>query len=371
MLAWASSYVVTQTSDALVRCPHSLTLLYNTFDCVTYMCSRARHLLALWWSIVRSTSWAAWWRAPRRCRGTRPSITASRYGVSMQINNLSHLTSFLSQGLLYIVCFYGTDLLPHLQTSPTFQDDWALVLLSSLEPLRYCLGSIRFEFFRLVQSVSVLSDDTLNQLATKYNMATKPTKPQDGSAEEDKTSLKGNVDSFDPVLASAASQQTSLENFFPYDPCLLISMNQLVDKYYRLWRGADRKVADGDEEGEGSSAMTDRSVQDARRDRAYSVASSVLSVGTGACAYSAMNMTGASQHSTASMYTQSMYGNDSLPGSAIMSLGEGMWPIPESHAIPKAPQILGAQGKPSALLDGEPLPVRRPRLNSISSTGSW
>ena len=220
-----------------------------------------------------------------------------------------------------------------------------------------------------MQSVSVLSDDTLNQLVLKYNMASKPTKPQDGSAEEDKRSLKSNMD--DPVLASTASQQTSLETFFPYDPCLLISMNQLVDKYYRLWRGADRKVSNGDEEGEGSSAMTDRSVQDARRDRAFSVASSVLSVGTGACAYSAMNITGASQRSTASMYTQSMYGNDSLPGSAIMSLGEVMWPIPESHAIPKAPQILGAQGKPSVLLDGEPLPVRRPRLNSISSTGSW
>lgn len=110
------------------------------------------------------------------------------------------------QAVCYVLCFHGVEL-----CEATTNGLWDIVINNPLQPLKYCLQSVRVEFLRLANHVGLFSDTTWKALPADLLW-------------QNKTTLLG-------------SGYNPLDSFFPFDPCLLRRLNASIDGGYRLWRG--------------------------------------------------------------------------------------------------------------------------------------
>ena len=60
------------------------------------------------------------------------------------------------QAACYILCFYGIEMANIQKKSKNMQKKWQTVLTCTLNPLRFCLQSVRVEFIRLAQQSNML-----------------------------------------------------------------------------------------------------------------------------------------------------------------------------------------------------------------------
>jgi RNA polymerase I specific transcription initiation factor RRN3 len=60
------------------------------------------------------------------------------------------------QAACYVLCFYGVDAATQQKHAPAARRRWERVIGSRMQPLRYCLQSVRVEFFRLADHVGLL-----------------------------------------------------------------------------------------------------------------------------------------------------------------------------------------------------------------------
>ena len=125
------------------------------------------------------------------------------------------------QAACYIVCFYGVEIANAQRNVRTTQKRWQKVLTCTLQPLRFCLQSVRVEFLRLAVQTNMCDDSCWESLP--------PDVLPNFNQNTPKKKIPGNVNmgaGFNP-----------LDSFFPYDPCLLRMLHQPVENYYRVWRG--------------------------------------------------------------------------------------------------------------------------------------
>jgi RNA polymerase I specific transcription initiation factor RRN3 len=124
------------------------------------------------------------------------------------------------QAACYIVCFYGVEAANSQRNVRTTQKKWQKVLTCTLQPLRFCLQSVRVEFLRLAQQVGMLEESSWSALPSDVlqNVQSDPNRKNNGNVNMGA--------GFNP-----------LDSFFPYDPCLLRMLHQPIEKYYRVWRG--------------------------------------------------------------------------------------------------------------------------------------
>lgn len=144
---------------------------------------------------------------------------------------------------------------------------WTRLCSHHLNPLKYCLESVRGEFLLLADRFKLIEDDLLSKLIIEdRKMAT-------GSPDVLKASLKKATS-----IKTAATMErrrlvegvgglgrgsNPLDSFFPFDPYLLRRSHKFIHPYYRHWSGASTQdESDNDEDYEESAVgtMDDESV---------------------------------------------------------------------------------------------------------------
>lgn len=146
-------------------------------------------------------------------------VELDEYGRYVPVSNANsfsrHETFYCAlQAACYLMCFYGVDIAKMQLQSSLLRVDWEHILTSRLEPMRYCLHSIRLEFFRLISHVGLLREEIWNH----PNFSTELLQSQTISTNKKTTS-------------------NPLDSFFPFDPCLLLGLHHRVEDSYRQWTG--------------------------------------------------------------------------------------------------------------------------------------
>ena len=231
-----------------------------------------------------------------------------------------HETFYLCvQAICYMTSFLlpNPDLLAMIRKSCDYQTLMLQILTSSLRPIDYCLYSIKHEFFKVAAAINIksFSDSFVN--------------------EDNESSIKQTPEERNSIL------QNSLDCFFPFDPCLLLSLNQRIDKYYRTWKATSiMQVMDNNHDLTSAASVDD----DNSLISGTSHASSSLSYLRKD--YSSSYMSVAFSHGARN------------EGKSTASLS------PPSLSLNEADDTNSNHGL-------SPPNVRRPRFNSIGSTGSW
>jgi hypothetical protein len=146
------------------------------------------------------------------------------------------------QALCYIVCFHGSEMATHQRSTAELRDQWERILTSSLQPLRYCLHSVRFEFLRLIHHVGMIDEECW--AVFPQDLLTVNVKPDTPLSQTRKGSKPVYENAGQEAYASTAHSGAHttqagginpLDSFFPFDPCLLKNCHQYISKHYRTW----------------------------------------------------------------------------------------------------------------------------------------
>ena len=176
------------------------------------------------------------------------------------------------QAACYVLCFYGVDAAVQQKNVPTARRRWERVVGCRMQPLRYCLQSVRVEFFRLAEHVGLLgpavwaaiptdllppgmhvehgaaSSSSSSAVAAPAKPATIP-RPGAGTPAWMRPRLfSSRPTNPSPYSRPGAARRPTkginmgagynpLDSFFPYDPCLLRMLHEPIEGAYRTWRG--------------------------------------------------------------------------------------------------------------------------------------
>ena len=162
-----------------------------------------------------------------------------------QESNISRHETFFScvQAVCYVLCFYGVEMATLQKNLATARRRWERVISCKLQPLRYCLQSVRVEFLRLAQHVGLLGptawacishdllppdlvpSPTLISIPGQSNSKNQPPKRIQPSHHHRYQGIK------------MGAGYNPLDSFFPYDPCLLQLLHHHIESSYRAWKG--------------------------------------------------------------------------------------------------------------------------------------
>ncbi len=178
------------------------------------------------------------------------------------------------QAAFYLMCFRGVEAIQYYRNAYEHRDDpdspyadpesvdigpqrWRFLCGHEMQPLKYCLESVRLEFLHLAEDLDLFLDPGLDELPnieeTKafldglWNSFSKEGKKQAASKTEGK---KTPARRRSTIISTAAIQEKKrldggvgglgkgsnpLGSFFPFDPYLLQKSYQHVHPYYRNW----------------------------------------------------------------------------------------------------------------------------------------
>jgi len=228
--------------------------------------------------------------------------------------DLHSLFYTVCQAAFYIMCFRGADAIKYyrsaMEYSATHQDElpcendvsflepehvdigpdrWAVVCGHDLQPLRFCLESVRGEFLHVAHIFRLLPPQLLDKLnADDSRMSThsKPKKPSiiTTAATLAKRRIKGGV-------GGIGRGSNPLDSFFPYDPYLLCRSHRFVEPFYKNWEGSveeedglsddeDDEVGSASSVGEASTGSDDDGEEDDENDKATHMPMSYVSNAT-------------------------------------------------------------------------------------------
>jgi RNA polymerase I-specific transcription initiation factor RRN3 len=134
---------------------------------------------------------------------------------------------------------------------------WAKICGHELQPLRFCLESVRGEFLHVASVFRLLPPQLLERLAADdLKMSTAWNKPRKSAvittaATLAKRRMKGGV-------GGLGQGSNPLDSFFPFDPYLLRRSHIFVDPFYKNWEGGvDYHYDDGDDDDEEEEEVAD------------------------------------------------------------------------------------------------------------------
>jgi hypothetical protein len=195
------------------------------------------------------------------------------------------------QAAFYIFCFRGAEALWYYRSARQHDDDpegsyadhesvdigperWKFLCSHPLQPLKYCLESVRVEYLNLAQDLNLLCDDKdgdnqefSKDWATKFlehlRNNTLSLKEQD---KQEKPHLSKKIKATiqkprrSTIISTAATQEKKrldggvgglgrgsnpLDSFFPFDPYLLQNSYEYVHPYFRNWEDCILMIEDG------------------------------------------------------------------------------------------------------------------------------
>mmetsp|Transcript_3764 Transcript_3764/g.4180 ORF Transcript_3764/g.4180 Transcript_3764/m.4180 type:complete len:736 (+) Transcript_3764:125-2332(+) len=260
------------------------------------------------------------------------------------------------QAAFYLMCFRGVEVIDHHRSAlayfannPSPVDDsifadldlidlsqarWEKICGHYLNPLRFCLESVREEFIDLAKAHSLLTIELqkkLNASAKKQSSShAKPNKRRGKRINTPaiSTALKGNYG-----VGGMGKGSNPLDSFFPFDPYLLRESHELIGPLYRDWNGGIEVEDDNDVEV--SSLPEDYGYEDDDDDSIEEDESSVV------------------MQATSYQSVQSTMMSESSP-TAISDIS--------------SPRILEHRHSQNEAWDDS---LKRPRAQSITQCGSW
>ena len=277
------------------------------------------------------------------------------------------------QAMCYIMCFLGMPVASHYASNDKMRALWRSIFDSPLAPLASCVPPVRSEFARLAEVADLVSMEAL-----RVAFAASPSAPKEGSGD-------------------TLHRRPQLEAFFPFDPCLLQMCNSIVASEYRPWRGIPgldfeaqgtftasgaRPSGDVSWRGDGESVDIDGEDDDASTaSGGHSLSSSMASSSVG-MGNSFNNSQHSQSHMHAHMYAHAHAHTPNLnPNAAAFTPGTHGVPWSAGHSVESGSDMgsgsMGdSQGQGSSYQSSDaqgvwPMPTRRPRNSSITSTGSW
>ena len=69
------------------------------------------------------------------------------------------------QAVCYVLCFHGTEMAVRQKENAALRSQWQDIVSSRLDPLRYCLRTVRVEFLKLAAHVGLFSDECWERFA--------------------------------------------------------------------------------------------------------------------------------------------------------------------------------------------------------------
>lgn len=161
------------------------------------------------------------------------------------------------QAAFYIMCFRGSDAIQCYKAalaghSPEGADDdsylpdpahidlgaarWTRICSHELQPLRYCLESVRSEFLHVAHFYELIDADTLERLVIEAKkISTGRVNKKAASKIVTAVTLanrrrKGGV-------GGLGRGSNPLKSFFPFDPLLLRRSHEIIEPFYKYWEG--------------------------------------------------------------------------------------------------------------------------------------
>jgi len=223
----------------------------STYVCIDTVCETLAALL----------SWA---EAYMLTFPTEASTIATFRGKDAQNQCEAHCLFYtVCQAAFYIICFRGGDAVKFYRTTVAKKhidnDDakdlggmnigserWSRLCAHHLNPLRYCLESVRGEFLHVAGLLSLLKPALLQSLSEEdKEMSTGARRPKNAKPRRSimtpallaKKRLKEGV-------GGLGRGSNPLNSFFPFDPYLLRRSNIFIEGYYRHWGGSLEVIAD-------------------------------------------------------------------------------------------------------------------------------
>jgi len=318
------------------------------------------------WAASYSYSFSAL-SAPEGCCDESPDLDELGRAVPNR-NTASRHELFYSvvQSISYILCYHGVDLVVKHSQQEGMRSLWERIVLSQLQPYRFCLKSVRGEFLKLASCVGLFSDACWRAIPCDWVMTQQTATLRD----EDDSSCT------EEVIAAASRQKTrarmrtgsdlgivQLDCFFPFDPCLLYKVHDKIQSCYRVWEGVPGL---DDLMNYCSSVEGDSTADD----------TSVTPVGYRSSIEQALGRPD-QQHSRTGSFDSGMaetVSGESYGGSVHMSISQATTAPSEQDALGNEEDYpyddvhlsIPAQG-PCIALSGE----SRSRFYSIGSAGSW
>ena len=216
-------------------------------------------------SVFALLRWAEAYIASLQQDGIRASDTRNQA-------DLHALFYTVCQGAFYIMCFHGQEAvefyrsavdyhasaslpqeheweLPHPDHIDISSRRWTLICGHPLQPLRFCLESVRSEFVHVAHAFELIDPVTLQKLV------------EDAKKLSTGRVSKKAASKISTVATLAKQRQTGgvgglgrgsnpLKTFFPFDPFLLMRSHDFIQPFYNYWQGPieeDEMVEDEDD----------------------------------------------------------------------------------------------------------------------------
>ena len=218
--------------------------------------------------------------------GVRRISSGTSLGNTQHPCELHALFYTACQAAFYIMCFRGAEALKYYRRACKFANDpesayadpdsvdigperWKLLCGHALQPLTYCLESVRVEFLHLSEDLDLFVDSNADDVEDKKALATKFIGHlwTTSSTKQSKQMPHGpnNIKTTNPkrrksiIISTAATQEKKrlaggvgglgqgsnpLDSFFPFDPYLLQKSYIHVDPYYRNWEDCILSIDD-------------------------------------------------------------------------------------------------------------------------------
>lgn len=187
--------------------------------------------------------------------------SVGRYSIraadSREQGELHSLFYTICQAAFYIMCFRGTEAINFYKNAleaherlkgaeeSEFPDPehidlsakrWASICCHDLQPLRFCLESVRSEFLHIAHAFDLIEEDALDRLVNDAKrLSTGRVNKRVASRISTIATLslqrqKGGV-------GGLGRGSNPLKSFFPFDPLLLYRSHEAIEPFYRHWQG--------------------------------------------------------------------------------------------------------------------------------------
>lgn len=174
--------------------------------------------------------------------------------------NLHSLFYTVCQSAFYIMCFRGVEAIKfyHKTRSTNVKDvsvdgdhvdigpaRWTAICNHSLQPLRFCLESVRTEFLHLATMYKLIDDFALQKLTQQSSQVHATNKETENSQQNIRRKKRAETKISTPSMlekerlvggVGGLGQGTNpLDSFFPFDPFLLRRAHIYVEPFYKHW----------------------------------------------------------------------------------------------------------------------------------------
>ena len=184
--------------------------------------------------------------------------------------SLHSLFYTVCQSSFYIMCFRGVDAIEFHRNALSSSDDdpyyepsridisterWTRLCEHPLQPLRYCLESVRSEFLVISKTYDLIGEQVLDQLvADEKRMASDAGKQRKKRRSKISTPATVEKERQTGGVGGMGHGMNPLDSFFPFDPYLLHRSSKHIEPFFGHWEEplpysiSDEEVADIDQD---------------------------------------------------------------------------------------------------------------------------